>query len=208
VHLIVQHAIDAVADADLLFVRLEVDVRCALLDRAQQDRVAQANDRRVFGELLEIDAVAFEVFLGELDLFLVEALHDLVVGDLGFLRVIALDGFRDGGFGRDDRLDVVAGREFDVVDGVQVRRIGHRHDERAAGPRHRDDLVALAHLLGDELQHLDVDLVLFQIDGLNLVLLAQEIGDLLVRDEAHLGERVAETRAVLALGFLGFSQLL
>ena len=46
-HHVVQHAVDAVADADLAFVGLDVDVARAPLHRRHQHEVHQADNRRV-----------------------------------------------------------------------------------------------------------------------------------------------------------------
>ena len=48
--------------------------------------------------------------------------------------VIAVDRGEQIGLGRDDRLDVAAGQRPDVVDGENVRRVGHR-DDAAGRPR-------------------------------------------------------------------------
>ena len=122
--------------------------------------------------------------------------------------VKAFDGGLDGRFGGDDRLDVEAGQKLDVVDGVQVRRIGHRHDERRARARDGDDLVLVADVLRNELQDLLIDLVLVEVDGRDAVLRREEIGDFAVGDVAELGERRAEVLAGAPLLVLRLSQLL
>ena len=61
----------------------------------------------------------------------------------------------------------------------------------------------LALILGDQLEDVGVDLVLLEIDRRNPVLLAEEIGDLGVRDVAELRQRVAEVGAGALLLFLG-----
>ena len=57
------------------------------------------------------------------------------------LRVVPRDRVGDRGFGRDDRLDVVARHELDVVHGEDVGRVGHRDRQRRAGAAERHDLV-------------------------------------------------------------------
>ena len=68
------------------------------------------------------------------------------VADLGVEPVHAVDrassiASRDG----DDEPHVGAGDRADVVDGEDVRRIGHGHDERRALPGDRQRLVATRH---------------------------------------------------------------
>ncbi len=197
-HLLGEHAVDAVAHPELLLVRLDVDVARALLDGVEQHHVDQADDRRVLAGLLELEEVGRVVLVaGELDLGLVETGHDLVVR--GPRVVVLLDRRVDRGLARDDRLDVVAGEKLQVVDRVEVRRVGHRDDERVARSRDREHLVPLARLLGHELEHVGIDLVLFEVDGGDAVLLAEKAGDLVVADVPELRERVAEVVARLLL---------
>ena len=50
-HDVVEDAVDAVADAQLLLVRLDVDVAGALLNRRHQHDVDEPDDRRLFALL-------------------------------------------------------------------------------------------------------------------------------------------------------------
>ena len=52
-----QHAVDAVADAQLVLERLDVDVGGAQRDRLGQHLVDEADDRRVLRRLVEIAVV-------------------------------------------------------------------------------------------------------------------------------------------------------
>ena len=56
--LIVEHAIDAIADAELFFERLHVDIAGALLDRLRDHGVDQPDDRRLAGHVAQV----FEIF--------------------------------------------------------------------------------------------------------------------------------------------------
>ena len=117
----------------------------------------------------------------------------------GRRRVVLRDRVGDRRFRRHDRLDVVAGHELDVVHREDVGRIRHRDRERAAGAAERDDLILARGLGRDELDDRQIDLEARQIDRRNAVLLAEEGGDLLVLDEPHLDEVVAELAAVRLL---------
>ena len=168
----------------------------------------EPHDRRVLARLLELEDVDLFRVGAEVDVFVaqVEAGHHLVVG--GARVVVALDRRCDRGLAGDDRLDVVAGQELDVVDGVQVRRVGHRDDQRRARARDRNDPVLVADLAGDELDHFRIDLVLVEIDRGHAVLRRKEIRDLAVGDVAELRERVAEVLARALLLVLRFPELL
>jgi hypothetical protein len=80
------------AHAELLLVRLDVDVARALLDGVEQHHVDEADDGGVLARLLELEEVDVLLLAGEVDLVLVEAGHHLVVGGAGV--VILLDGRR------------------------------------------------------------------------------------------------------------------
>ena len=56
-----QHAVDAVADAQLGLGRLEVDVGGAHLDRPRDHRVDQADDRRLAGQVAQPFEIGFAV---------------------------------------------------------------------------------------------------------------------------------------------------
>src|SRR5439155_7120987 len=126
----------------------------------------------------------------------------------GLLRVVLLQRLLDGLLAGDDDLDVVAGEELDVVDGVDVRRVAHRQDQRGAGAVHRNALVLLRHVLGHQPDDLGVDVEFLQVDGGDAVLLGEEVRELGLLDEAELGEVVADAAARLLLLLLGLLKLL
>src|SRR6185295_4066476 len=66
----------------------------------------------------------------------------------------------------------------------------------------------LAHVLGDELDDLFLDVVVLQLDCRQAVLRAQKIGDLSIGDVAELRERVAEVAPALGLIRLSLFELL
>ena len=81
-HLLLEDAVDAEPHAEALLVRLDVDIRRLLLDRRQQDRVAELDDRRLAGLVLEVDDV------------------DVLVGDRGVVDVVDVEARRPSGRGR------------------------------------------------------------------------------------------------------------
>ena len=207
-HHLVEHAVHAVAVAEVRLVRLDVDVGGALLDRVQQDEVDQLDHGRVGGALLQVAEVGdAALVMLDGDVALVEPLHHLFVGG-ALLRVVLLQRLLDGLLAGDDDLDVVAGEELDVVDGVDVGGVAHRQDQRGAGAVDRNALVLLGDFLGDEFHHLAVDVEFFQVDGRNAVLLRKKIGELGLFDEAELREVVTDPAAGLLLLVLRLLQLL
>jgi hypothetical protein len=195
----VHHAVDAVANPHGLLVALDVDVAGLLLDGLQQDPVAEAHDGRVFAGALELEHVALLFFgVDDVDVLGPEVAEERVDVE-GLLREQPLDRLEQRGLARDDGLDVVASERADVVDRVEVRRVRHRDDERVARARNRQDAIALAHLLRDELHDLDLELHRVQVHRRDAVLLREKVRDLAVRDVPELGQGIPEVLTALAL---------
>jgi hypothetical protein len=220
-HDVVEDAVDAVADAQFLLVRLDVDVAGALLDRRHQHHVHQLDDRRLLalpGERLGADLLEVLEHLhvggvAERHLFErpgrhVERARPARGRGLRCARVVLLQRLVDGRLRRHDRLDVVARHELDVVHGEHVRRVGHRDRQRRARAAERDDLVLLGGLGRDEPDDGRVDLELGEVDGGHAVLLAQQRRDVVVLDEPELDQVQAELPPVGLLVVQGLLELL
>ena len=88
--LIEQHAVDAIADAEFFFERLDVNVAGALLDRLRDHGVHQPDDRRLAGHVAQmfqilrrLAGLAFEIAFGARRRFAVIAVdrvQDLLLG--------------------------------------------------------------------------------------------------------------------------------
>jgi len=63
-------------------------------------------------------------------------------------RIIFIDGGENAFFGRDDRLDFLAGLELDVIGIAEVRGVRHRDRENAVLFEKRDRLVPARHFFG------------------------------------------------------------
>src|SRR5690606_26060441 len=120
-------------------VALEVDVRGSARDGIVQDPVDQLDDGRLLDLHLEgtlADVLLF--LLDQLDLavdveLLEEVLHPLV-GEI----VLALDHLAESELARDDRLDIEAGDELEVVDRADVGRVAEGYRERATDTTERN----------------------------------------------------------------------
>ena len=135
----------------------------------------------------------------------VDVAEHVVVADL--LLVVARDRFVDRDLGGDHDLDVEAGAELQIVDRVDVRRIGHRHDQRRAGAIDRQELMALGELRRNELEDVGRDLEVGEVDRRDAILLRKEVGQLLLIEDAELGQAVAQPCTGFTLLFLRFLQL-
>ncbi len=205
-HHLVEHAVDAVADAEFLLVRLDVDVRRVALDGVGEDQVHELDDRRVLGLARQLADVDVVLVLDQLEVFDVEVRHH--VRERGGLVVVLVDRGLDRLFRGDDDLDVVPGEELDVVDREDVRRIGGGEDQRGAGAVHRNHGVLDRHLFRDQLDDVAIDLELGEFDRRQPVLLGDELGELGFLEVTELGDLVAEASAVGARLVAGALQLL
>ncbi len=65
---------------------------------------------------------------------------------------------------------VESGHELDVVHGEYVGGVSHRNGEHGTNARQRDYLVAKRGVLGNQLNYVRVDFVIFKVDGRNAIL--------------------------------------
>ncbi len=134
-HHFVQHTVDPEPDAQILFRRLDMDVRRPVPDRLTDHQVDELDDRGILDEL--VDPRGIDV-LGELGGRFRGHLIDLAVE-----AVDPVDQRMDLRRRRHHHHDLGAGHGANVVGGKDVGRVGHRDDEAALFvPLDRDRLVA------------------------------------------------------------------
>ena len=201
-HDLLQRAVDAVAHADVVLEALEVDVRRAALHRIREDGVDELDDRRILhlrGERRGGDVLL--LLLDDLDVAFHVVDDGQEVGDLrvGGALVQLLDRALERELAADDREDVVARDELQVLEDAEVRRVRHGDGERAAVALEGEDEVLDRQVGGDQLGDARVDLELRQVDRRHLVLPRQHLRELGLLDEAELDEVVADAGAVLLL---------
>ncbi len=152
-----EHAVQTRADAEYLFVGFEVNVRCALLDRIQQYLVDEAHDRRVF-DVVAAECRRFGLFVAAADLEVFEI--DIVVGELRHHRFGLIDGLVDRLLQLvvfdDDEFDAHRGLESDLVERMQIGRIGNRKEQALAALHQRHHAVLLQQLIADESEHFEI----------------------------------------------------
>ena len=174
---VVEHAVDPVADAHVLAVRLEVDVRSAFLDPFCDHAVDQLDHRRVARRLADLG-----------DLAHVRRLFGLLLDCLGD-RGVELRGVDERGIdvlgGGNRGPDVEPGHDRDVVDGADVGRIGHRdHQRLVADERNRDRAVALRRLRRNQVDRAEIDVEHVQVEVVETEALRGRPGELVGRDHA------------------------
>src|SRR5262249_54181979 len=135
---VVQHAVDAVADLELVLERLDVDVGGTLLDGPVDDEVDHADDRRLAGQIAQVIDVLLvvgeelEVALSAITAAVPALARALAVGALERLQHVAL--------ARQARLDLEPGRHLQALQRVVVARVGHGDGQGAVLLGQRQDL--------------------------------------------------------------------
>src|ERR1039458_9443159 len=206
-----QNAVNTEPDPEFLFVRLDVDVACAALHRIAQNHVDQLDDRSFVGRFLQFGQLHLLLFRLQFDVAVAHLRHRLHHGlKIFFLgRTVGLFNSRqDGAFRGDDRLDIEAGHELDIVHREDVGGIDHRDSERGAHAAQRKNLVALGGLERNQLDDCRINLEVGKVDGGNTILAGEEIGDVLVREEAKLHQGRPQATALLLLDLTRLFQLL
>ncbi len=204
-HDFMQHAVDAITDPEGLLVGLDVDVGGLFLDGIGQDQVDQLDDRSILAGLLEFAGVDLFAVVDDFQVDIIEIPHDIVEGSA--LVIIFVDRVLDARFKSHDHFDVVAGHELDIVDGEDVRWIGHGDDQRRPGPVDRNQLVLLHDLGRDQLDDVLVDVKFIEIDGGDAVLAREESGEIFFFKIAKLDQAGTEAAARGLLLFESFGEL-
>ena len=138
-----EHAVDAEADDERVLLRLEVDVGGAVLGGLEDDRVDEADERRVGDAVLGLEVVGLLLLVLEVVLGLLE--HRAGAEGLGGARHPAQLG-EDVLARRDAEVERVAGREPELVDAVQVAGVGDGDRSAPSVERVRDRDDALEHV--------------------------------------------------------------
>src|SRR5450830_929861 len=147
--LLLQDTVDTVADAQVVLLRLHVDIRRALDDGLGDEGVDQPNDGRVLTHLAQLlDADLFATFCNDLGLRLGTGFLDGVSDD-----VVLLDGALDGILGSDEELCFASVRGKQVVHQLDVGGVTECDADDAFLALERDKPVALSAFLVHQCQH-------------------------------------------------------
>ncbi|MCY1413758.1 hypothetical protein D9M71_291950 [compost metagenome] len=190
--LLVEHAVDALAQAQDLLVRLDVDVRGLHLHSVLEQHLQQAHHRGV--AVVEAEAAEVEVAL-------LQALVELAgqLGDLVGAPVEAVEVVEQLALAHHRRLERLAQQAAQLVEGVEIERIAHADQQAVALLDQQDGAEAPRQRLGQALHQCLVELELAQVDVGNVELARQRLEQLLLADEAHVDHRAAELGAAALL---------
>ena len=206
-HHLVQNAIYAEPDSELLLVGFDMHVAGVPLHRRRQDDVDQPDGRRLPARLVPGNDLDLPSGLGELGIVrsAAERLHladrrietaTVARTRAGAAVVVPGDGRGHGSLRRHQRLDGATGPEPHVIERGDVAGIGHRDRQRRAGAPQRHDLMLASRAGRYQLQEGGLDLEPRQVDRTHAVLRAAQGGHLLGRQESELHKGVAQIAAV------------
>src|SRR2546427_8758599 len=201
---VVQHAVDAVADLELVLEGLDVDVRGALLDRAADEQVHEANDRRLGGEVAQVVAILL-VVAEDLELRVVRLRGRAPRGVPA--AVDRLERFEHVALAREARLDLEPGGELEALDRVVVGGGGHRHGERAVRLRERQRFGVLQELEVQVAERQGRAREIAPVDGLDAQVGGEERKQVLLGDETQVEEETLQPLAPLLLEPLHLAQV-
>ena len=161
-HRLVQHAVDPVLDDDFAVPRFDVNVGGAPLQRVEEGRIDQLDDRRLVGG----QAIDREGFLARL-VVLEDDLDPELLGGLlqdALRRLAFLEDLLDRARRPDDDLDRRAQEQLELVDHEDVGGIGHDDLQAGRGPAARHEVVPEHQIDGDRPEQLGIDLEVREVD--------------------------------------------
>jgi hypothetical protein len=202
-HLFLQHAVDALADAQRVLVGLDVDVRGAHLHGVLEQALQQLDHRRIGDLVAGAELRHVEVTLGQ---FLAQLLGQ--VADLLRAPVHRIEGAQQVRLAHHGRIHRPPQQARHLVEGEDVRGVGHAHQVAVSLLGQRYAAETPRRRLGQAVDQVTVEAVMAQIHQRDGELARQQIEQGLLVDEAHLDERAAQLVPGLLLGAKGLLQLL
>src|SRR6266849_622035 len=206
-----EHTINSEADAEFLFVRLDMDVAGAPFHSVPKYDVHQLDHGSFVGGLFQLRQLHLLFFRLQFDVALVQFRHRLHHGFKIFFLGRSI-GFVDAGLDRtlrsDHRLNVEAGHELDVVHREHIGRIDHRDGERSSYAAQGKNLITLGGFKRNQLDNRRINFKIREVDGRHAVLARKKVRDVLIREEAELHQCGAQAGVLLLLGLSRLFQLL
>ena len=186
---LMEHAVDAEPDSEIVGARLDVDVRGAFLEGLAEDQVDVLDDRSVLDHRVKIGD------LGDLGLVSGRGLRRSRLGGEGRLAVVAVHARQVLGYlacAADHDMNVVPEQRAQVVNGEHVRGVCHADHRRVTAVGEREHTVATGKRLGNQLCRLGVERFVVEVDELHARLGSRRTDQVLLGDEAELAQDLAE----------------
>ena len=186
-----EHTVDAVADAELRLLRLDVNVGRALTIGFGDDLVHEADDRGLLAHLVDVDLR----HRAELFADVVTAVLKHLLNRLGADAVELLHGLLDLFLRRKDRLDADARDEPKPVRRLRVERIGRDNRQRIGVNAERQHVELRDGGRRQFLQGVRIRILLLEINALKPQHLADGEKEILLLHAAELDGRFRQTHA-------------
>ncbi len=200
---VVQDAVNAVPDLQLVLVGFHVDIACPGLDRLREHEIDKSDDRRVAGLIQE---VARSLNFGQDQVAVLIAMHifDDILGRGTTHLVGRVDGGEDGILGRQHGLNTIPSQdETKVIEGLKCEGVVDG-DEGNFFARQRDHLVFFQELNGDVLGESGIQIVQRKVGPEGVAKLKpQSLQDIIFRDNLAVNEDLADSPSSFFLDFQG-----
>jgi len=198
-----QHAIDAEANLQIAFLRFDMNVRRVHLQGVFEQGLQQPHNGRFFCRLsgrqgAEIDDIVAE-FVGQVTRQL---------ADFFSAAIDPVDELQQRTFVRHRQFDFAIQVVDDFVEGEQVGRIGHRHQNPVFALFEHNGAETASQLFRQKAHNLGPDMHLAQVEIGNLQLACNRAGDFILGDETMLDQYAAKFASGLLLFRERFHELL
>ena len=140
---VVHHPVHAEAHHHFLFENFNMDVAGAVLDRLRQDAVDELDDRRRIVGTRQVQRLRRQFAGDHVEPLFLEVDHQVLGRGGRRLVVRAVDCFGDYFGRRDQRMNLRAVQDSQVIERFVVGGVGDRHRYRAVGVRQRQQAVFL-----------------------------------------------------------------
>ena len=141
--------------------------------------------------LIELIVTATDLESLEIDAFL--------IGEPGHLRIVLLDRLVDGLLQLvvldDDRLDTEASLELDLIDRMQVGRVGDRQEQALASLEERQDPMFRQQLVTDQTNRVEIEVDRIQIEERHTEFVGSRDGDV-TRRRRTAGDQLSDDRGL------------
>ncbi len=180
-----------------LFIGLEVNIRCALLDGVEQDLIDEAHDRGVLN-VVAPERVRIGVFVAARDFEILEI--EVVIGQARHGRFGLIHGFADGHLQLvvldHDELDAHRGLEANLIQGVQIGRIGNGQEQALAALHQRQYAVLLQQLVAHRANRVHIERHRIQVQQRHAKLVRGGDGDIAGRGQVGGDQMRDQTEAL------------
>ena len=146
-----------------MLIGLNMNIRGFLFDRIGQNQVDKLDNRSILTRPFQLADIFQRIIFNQLEIVeILKSFHD--ISQRRTLIIILVDRIFDGRFGSNHHLDIEAGHKLDVINGENIGRISHRHNQGRAGTVDWNQLVFLGNCGRNQRHNGGVNIKLSQVD--------------------------------------------